>query len=106
MRDYIEIGSSPAGESCAQMGADNFERLSKIECRVFKNQLERMFPDGVFGVKSFPHDYGNYREVVAYYEDGNEKMTDAAFAAERQTPEFWDALAEEELHEAQIEAGV
>lgn len=93
-RDYIEIGSSPYGESCAQVGSEHYARLSSIECQVYAAQLKRMFPDGEFGVKSFAHDFGSYKEVVAYfYPDSEDAMMEAAFEAERSGPEFWDEEA-------------
>lgn len=99
MRDYLEIGPSPAGENCAQLGSPDYDRKSRIECKAYMHQLERLFPDGVFTVKTFNHDYGSYREVVAYFDDSDSPMTNAAFAAEANSPEFWDEAATEELIE-------
>lgn len=110
MKDYINIGSSPVCEKCAQVGSPDYDRKSRIECAVFANQLKRLFPKGDFGVKSFPHDGAevgeiiHYREIIAYYdpelaetnESAKEQM-DAAFEAERRTPEYWDKIAIQEL---------
>ena len=44
MIDYMEIGSSPTDEYCAQLGSDGYEVLSRIELNAYVHQLERMFP--------------------------------------------------------------
>ena len=99
MRDYINIGSAPVEEQCAQVGRDNYRAMARLECRAFKEQLERKFPDGEFGIKSFPHDFGTYFEVVAYFEDEVDRdaealrAREAAFEAEANTPMYWDKEA-------------
>lgn len=99
MHNYINIGSVPCSEDCAQVGSPDYARLSRIECRAFKNQLQREFPAGVFRVKGFPHDFGTYHEVVAVL--GVSKEADeAAFSAEGGGREFWDSEAVNELEEA------
>ncbi len=99
MRDYISIGSVPAGEECAQLGSPGYREQSIKECRAFRHQLERCFPKAVFGIKIFEHDFGQYREVVAYYDDEqpNSEQTEQAFLAEATTPEYWDDEAKKEL---------
>jgi len=81
---------------------------------VFKEQLERKFPDGEFVVKSFPHEFGTYFEVVAYFEDEERidfnfgtyevdrdtkalRAREAAFEAEANTPTNWDKEAKAKL---------
>jgi hypothetical protein len=110
MKDYLNIGSSPVCEKCAQVGSADYDRKSRIECAVFVNQLKRLFPNGNFGVKSFPHDGAEvgeiiyYKEVVAYFDtelaETDEKakeVMDAAYEAEAKTPEYWDEIACQEL---------
>ncbi len=97
MSDYIEIGPTPYDEECAAVGADDYRERSINETRAYVNQLKRVFPNGRFGVKTFPHDFGSYREVVAYM--GTEEETEAAFAAEANSPANWD-------NEARIELGL
>jgi len=110
MRDYLNIGSSPVCEKYAQVGSTDYDRKSRIECAVFVNQLKRLFPKGDFGVKSFPHDGAevgeiiHYREVVANFDpelaetnESAKEVMDAAFEAERKTPEHWDEIAIQEL---------
>ena len=101
MRDYISIGSSPSEEPCAQVGTDNFAEQSKKECLAFQHQLERMFPlvrgGAYLAVKSFPHDFGTYREVVCWYDDENETGKEYAYDIESNTPANWDDEAKKEL---------
>jgi hypothetical protein len=99
VKDYITIGSSPTGELCAQVGSDNYEARARKECVAFKNQLLRVFPnipDGTYlSVKSFPHDFGSYLEVVCWYD--NEDEDSRNYAYNMNTPEYWDDEAKKEV---------
>jgi len=91
--DYINIGSTPPDEDCLPVG----HPYAHPECRVYKRQLEREFPAGRFTVKSFPHDFGTYHEVVAWYgEELDTATNEAAFEAECGKGE-WDEEAKIEL---------
>ena len=90
--DYLNIGCTPPDEPCVQVGHDDYDKGSRIETLVYKDQLARMFPEGRFTVKSFPHDFGTYREVVAYL-TGDEATDKAAFDAEGGGPLNWDEIA-------------
>lgn len=70
--NYIELGPVPAEESCAQVGAPDYERNARRECGVFRRMLERLFPvpedvDARFTVRQYPHDFGSYFEVCVAY---------------------------------------
>jgi len=99
--DYIEIGSSPCDEDCAQLGSDNYYEQSHKECKAFINQLRRQFgdePDGAkLRIKSNNHDFGTYYEVVCYFEEDNKKAIDYALKCEGKTPANWDEEALIEL---------
>lgn len=101
MIDYIEIGSSPADESCIQVGDPDYYFKASRECRVFKEQLKRHFgepPEGArLAVKRFTHDFGIYMEVVCYFDDAYPESIDYAFKLEGETPAKWDKEALEEL---------
>lgn len=104
MRDYLTIGPTPAEEECEQIGSPNYSASkAKIESQVFINQIRRTLGEEPFGaalrVKSFPHDFGTYTEVVCYFEDSNEKATEYAFKCESESPGFWDEEAKRELRE-------
>lgn len=91
MSDYLNIGSTPAEESCLPAGHPNARR----ECTIYCRQLEREFPGGNFRVKGFPHDFGTYYEVVAGL--GTELEREAAFAAEGEVSPTWDEEARKGL---------
>lgn len=104
MTDYINIGSTPIEESCAQVGSDNYAKLSRIEGVAFKHQCERVlkkeFGDNLeisVRPKSFPHDFGTYHEVVAFFNPDNPTQVEQAFWLEANTPEEWDDQAIREL---------
>ena len=112
MRQYIEIGSVPYDEPCAQVGRDSDAQM-RAECRAFANQLRRMFPCGDFRVRRFAHDFGCYYEVVAYYDpdDRSERgvaQQQAAYAAEcadeAGAPSRWDSQALVELSKGLLAA--
>lgn len=91
--DYVSIGSTPAGEECAQVGSDNYSHQARIEGKIFIQQLKRQFgehPNAYFKLKSFPHDFGSYYEVVVVFNDDNEEACNFAYNVEANTPEFWD----------------
>jgi hypothetical protein len=96
MRDYLTIGATPAGESCAQVGNGDYDEASKKECNAFKGMLEAKFvncPDKArFVVKTFPHDFGAYREVCVVFDDEDADSTDYAYFVENHTPEYWDDI--------------
>lgn len=98
--DYLTIGTVPANEDCQQVGANYDGSIARKECNAFINQLRREFgkePEGVrLAVKSFPHDFGSYLEVVCYYSDDN-KARDYAFKCESEASCEWDEQAKLEL---------
>jgi len=99
--DYINIGSSPCDEHCVQVGAADYHDKARAECIAFKHQIIRACgepPEGArLAVKSFPHDFGSYLEVVVYFEEDNRKAIDYAFNLESNSPANWDDEAKVEL---------
>ncbi len=100
--DYIELGPVPTDEECEQLGPTYNRKRAFSECLAFKDQLRRQFPKpegvpGRLGIKSSPHDFGTYLEVVAYFDDTNEASMDWAFGIENNIPEHWDEAAKKEL---------
>ncbi len=95
MRDYLNIGSSPCAEKCVQVGEPNYAVESRKECNRFIELIRKCLgeePDGAtLAIKSFPHDFGTYHEVVCYYDDTNEVAIDYAFKCESEAPETLDA---------------
>ena len=103
MRDYLNIGPTPADEPCAQVGRDNYHRHSMTETIAFTHQWQRVladnYPEVLVNVvgKSFPHDFGTYREVVVYYDDDDQKQVEQAFFLESADISNWDEEALKEL---------
>lgn len=99
--EYVELGCSPCMEDCAQVGDSDYSERARAECRAYINQIRRENPDLPEGVslrmKSFPHDFGCYYEVVAAFSDRDEAAAEAGWALEGKTPERWDAEALAEL---------
>lgn len=102
--DYIEIGSVPYDESCAQVGTSNYMELSRIECRLFAKQIHEQFGEAlertgcILKAKSFPHDFGSYMEVVVYYPD-NEEAANVAFGIESDCWQNWTEESKKELEQ-------
>jgi hypothetical protein len=89
-REYIELGPVPCNEDCQQVGLPTYDpQLARKECQRYKAQLEKQFPGAVFGIKNFPHDFGQYNEVVVYYTLQNEAETDLAYEIEGSLPLNW-----------------
>lgn len=83
--DYLFIGATPVEEDCAQVGQPDYPAKAKDECRRFIAQIQRYYPEpegGWLQVKSNPHDFGTYYEVIACYEVGDEEATKWAFDVE------------------------
>jgi len=97
MRDYIPYGPVPSGEDCEQVGRPDYDPVkARAECVRFISQIRKQFgpePEGArLAVKSFPHDFGSYYEVVCYYDDSIEEAVTYAFNGE----ESWTTWEDEE----------
>jgi len=98
MSEFMELGPVPCNEECAQVGSDDFYERARKEYSAYKHQLERMFPNCNFRIKSFPHDFGTYYEVCVVYDENDEKATERALEVEGNLPENWDDEAKKELN--------
>jgi hypothetical protein len=71
--DFVEIGSVPVNEACAQIGPkrDN-AALNLLECRAYIAALKRVYGDpptgAEFRIKANHHEFGTYREVRLMYD--------------------------------------
>jgi hypothetical protein len=101
MRDWIDIGSSPPEEDCAQMGSGDYYERARMECRAYIGLLRRALgdepPGASLAVKSHPHDFGNYLSVACYFDPHSEAAADYAFRCEAEGPQQWDDVARREL---------
>lgn len=90
---YLTLGSSPYEEDCAQVGSDNYRARALKECKRYLKQIEKVKPppEGAsLSVRSFPHDFGSYYEVVVNYEEGSEVALGYAFDLEDSCPARWE----------------
>jgi hypothetical protein len=105
MQQYFDIGSTPSDEECAQVGTPDYYRRAKIECTAFKNQLRRHFGDEkrhgcLLVTRANPHDFGDYYEVVIFFNDKDPKSEVFALKVESETPSNWDDDAKKEIQQA------
>ena len=92
--DYINIGPCPTDEEPVQLGRSNYPVLARKECIRFIALIRKVLglePEGArLGVKSFPHDFGSYYEVVCYYQDSLPDSLEYALKCEgERCPESW-----------------
>lgn len=83
--DYLNIGSAPYDEPCAQLGAPDYTRAAQAECKRFMEQIGRHYPEpanGYLVVKGFSHEFGKYFEVVARFDEDDDEAANWAYAIE------------------------
>ena len=102
MRDYYEIGTTPIDEPCAATGEEDYSRRARMECRALINHLYRQLPHDAadfieLRTKAHGHDFGTYYEVVAYFDDEDERAESLAMQAGDELPYRWDDEARTEL---------
>jgi hypothetical protein len=86
----FDIGSTPPGEECAQVGRDDYWQRARPECLAYIKLLRRTFgpePDAArLAVKSNEHDFGTYLSVVCYFDPNNEAAAEYAYRCESDGP--------------------
>ena len=98
MKDFITLGSTPYNEDCVQVSSDiPYLNEMKKECYRFKRGIENYFKKEIetgitLRVKTFQHDFGQYCEVVVFYDDSNDAQSDAAYRIEDKVPGTWEEL--------------
>jgi len=101
MNDWLDIGSSPPDETCAQIGSPDYHDRARVECRVYINLLRRIYgpePDGArLCIRRNAHDFGTNLSVACCYESGNQQAIDYALLCDSGKPSEWDAQAKTEL---------
>jgi hypothetical protein len=101
MRDWIDVGSAPATEPCAQVGRDGYYGQARRECQAYVALLRRTLGPEPLGarltVRSNPHDFGSYLSVVCEYDAEHPEAIDYAFRCESDGPREWDERARQEL---------
>jgi hypothetical protein len=94
MRDTMELGPAPCDEDCAQVGTPDYPERSRAECQRYIARIRQVLgpePEGArLTVKTFPHDFGTYREVVIVYDDENAEAQTYAYRCEGEAPARWE----------------
>lgn len=83
--ENLNIGSTPNEEECAQVGSADYQERARKECRAYMAQIQKHYPEpenGYLNVKGFPHDFGSYYEVVAYYDQSDAEAVKWAYDIE------------------------
>lgn len=102
MREYMEIGATPYGEDCAQVGSDGYRNRAENEMDTYIRLMERIFPEALnkninFKKKWFDHDFGTYGEVCMFWNSEDEDASNHVYEIDKNLPENWDKVAKEEL---------
>ncbi len=93
MREFVELGSVPNEEGCVQVSRDrDYMPDMRAQCERYRAGLSKKHPGMKFGIKSNPHDFGEYLEVVVYYDNGDESEEEAAYEIENNLPATWEEL--------------
>jgi hypothetical protein len=94
--DYMNIGTVPAMEDCAQVGKDDYMDKARIETERFCKQIIKHYPP-VLGTmvrtKAFNHEFGMYVEVCVIYDNNIEGAREYALqveADEKNALQYWD----------------
>ena len=82
--DYIDIGPAPYDEDCVQVGTAGYAVRARAECQRYLEALRAHYgpePEGAkLQVRGFPHDFGQYYEVVCYYDPVRANSTAVEYA--------------------------
>lgn len=94
MIDYISIGSAPSDENCVQVNPKlDYLPAMQEECGRFIELLRKIHgpePEGArLRIKSNPHDFGTYLDVVCYFNDDLPEAVAYAFRLEAHVPRTW-----------------
>lgn len=92
--DYLIVGSN----GFAQVGDPSYYAKNKAEMKVLLSYFHHNFPIpagfktmAYYSVKTFPHDFGDYHEVVLWYDrDYLNELEESEDEADQQTADlFW-----------------
>lgn len=91
--DYLEFGSAPVEEECAQVGQSDYREKVFDECNRFILLLREIFGDEPEGsrlmIKRNEHDFGLYYEVACKFDITKTDAVDYAYAIEGNMPKRW-----------------
>ncbi len=94
MQNSITLGTTPTEEPCVCVGEDHYMPRARAECRRFIALLRKKCgdePEGArFAIKSFPHDFGDYLEVIVWFDEDMPQSVAYAYQCESHLPATWD----------------
>jgi hypothetical protein len=94
MDDFFTLGPVPSDEPCAQVGEEDYRTRAVPECRRYIDLLRKTFgeePEGTrLAVKWFAHDFGDYCEVVCYFDPEIPDSVAYAQRCESDAPTTWE----------------
>jgi hypothetical protein len=94
MRNYFCLGATPSEEDCAQVGQPDYRQKALAECERYIELIRRTLgpepPGAELAIKSFPHDFGTYYEVVIWFESDDAAAVAYAVRCEDDGPRTWD----------------
>jgi hypothetical protein len=94
MRDYFCLGPTPSEEDCAQVGQQDYRKNALSECQRYIELIRDTLgpePEGAeLAIKSFPHDFGTYYEVVIWFESNDAAALAYAVRCEDEAPRTWE----------------
>lgn len=93
MRDYLTIGSTPPDEECAQVGSEGYRERAIAEINRYRELILKTCGEPPAGTElkamTFPHDFGEYVELVVEYDDADPKGLEYALHVESHGPSNW-----------------
>jgi hypothetical protein len=94
MENYLVLAPAPTEEDCVCVGEEDYLPRARAECQRFITLLRKKFgpePEGArLAVKSLLHDFGNYLEVVCYFDETLPESVEYALHCEDNLPATWD----------------
>ena len=93
-REFIELGSAPYNEDCAQVGSKDYISDALQEGERYIKMLRRRFGKepvhAKLAIKAFHHDFGTYHEVVCYYNEDDAESEGYCLWIENNLPGDWN----------------
>ena len=94
MENYLVLAPAPIEEDCVSVGEEDYMPRARAECQRFIALLRKKFgpePEGArLAIKSFLHDFGNYLEVICYFDETLPESAAYALYCEDNLPATWD----------------
>lgn len=94
MNAELWIGPAPIEEPCAQLGEIDYTPRALEECNRLISLIRKKCgtepPGAKLRVKSSPHDFGLYYEVICGFETDDAQAVEYAYRVESDTPVTWD----------------